>query len=88
MSEYSFSLILLVESMTQDEILATADALAESGCGDASIRGHRDGVEVIFHRSAQSLQAAISSAVSDVESAGYQVGKIELEREAITGKAS
>ena len=50
---------------------------------DASIRGHADGMELLFERCADSLQAAISSAISDVERAGYRVTKVEMDREAI-----
>jgi len=71
--------------MTHDETLDATDALGNAGCTDASIRGHVDGMELLFERSSESLQAAISSAIRDVESAGYRVSKIELEREAIPG---
>ncbi len=71
--------------MTDQQILDAADALASAGCTDASIRGHVDGMEMLFERAAGSLQAAISSAIADVENAGYAVSKVELEREAIPG---
>ena len=35
-------------------------------------------------RPARSLQAAIASAIADVENAGYRVVRVEMEREAIT----
>ena len=73
----------VLAELTHDEILDAADALGESGCTDASVRGHADGTELLFERPSDSLQVAISSAVSDVEGAGYQVAKVELEREAI-----
>jgi hypothetical protein len=69
--------------MTPDEILDATDVLGNAGCTDALIRGHTDGIELLFERTAESLQAAISSAISDVERAGYRVSKIEMEREAI-----
>jgi hypothetical protein len=40
-------------------------------------------MELLFERSADSLQGAITSAISDVERAGYRVSKVEMEREAI-----
>ncbi len=85
MPDYRFAVIVPSSPMTDDEILAATDALGNAGCTDASIRGHADGMEMLFERAADSLQAAISSAISDVERAGYQVSKVELEREAITG---
>lgn len=83
MSPYRFSVIVPTPSLTHDEILDATDALGNAGCTDASIRGHADGMELLFERVADSLQAAISSAISDVERAGYHVLKVELEREAI-----
>ena len=83
MSTYRFSVILQVPSLSHDEILDATDALGEAGCTDASIRGHADGFELLFQRRSDSLQAAISSAISDVEGTGYQVARVELEREAI-----
>jgi hypothetical protein len=83
MSDYHFSVIVPATTLTHDEILDAADALAEAGCTDASIRGHAEGMELLFGRSADSLQVAISSAISQVESAGYRVSKVEIERECI-----
>ncbi len=83
MSMYQFSVIVLAPSLTHDEILDVTDAFGNAGCTDASIRGHEDGMELLFERTADSLQDAISSAISDVEGIGYQVSKIELERDTI-----
>ena len=83
MTNYRFSVIVPTEPMTLDEILDATDALGNTGCTDASIRGHADGMELLFERAAITLQAAISSAISDVERAGYRVWKVEMEREAI-----
>ena len=85
MSDYRFSVIVPTQAMTHDETLDATDALGAAGCTDASIRGHVDGMELLFERAADSLQAAISSAINDVERAGYRVTKVELEREDITG---
>jgi hypothetical protein len=83
MSVYRFAVIVPAPAMTHDEILDATDALANAGCSDASIRGHANGIELLFERAADSLQAAISSAVADVERTGYRVFKVELEREAV-----
>ena len=84
MTDFRFSLIIPAETLTHDEILDATDALGNAGCNDASIRGHAEGMQLLFDRAADSLQAAISSAISDVERAGYRVSKLEMEREAIT----
>jgi len=85
MPEYRFSIIVPTPQMTHEEALDATDTLADAGCTDASIRGHVDGMELLFDRAADSLQAAITSAIVDVERSGYRVSKIELEREAIPG---
>jgi hypothetical protein len=85
MSGYRFAVIIPSSRMTHEEILDATDALASAGCTDASIRGHSDGLELLFERGADSLQAAIASAIADVERAGYRVSKVELQREAISG---
>jgi len=85
MSDYRFSVIVPTPQMTHDETLDATDTLGSVGCTDASIRGHVDGMELLFERTADSLQAAISSAIADVERAGYSVSKVELERESIPG---
>ena len=85
MSDYRFSVIVPTLQMTHGETLDATDALGNAGCTDASIRGHADGMELLFERTADSLQAAISSAIANVEDAGYRVSKVELEREAIPG---
>lgn len=85
MSNYRFSLIVPTSQMTPDETLDATDSLGNAGCTDASIRGHAEGMELLFDRTADSLQTAISSAIADVERAGFRVSKVELEREAIPG---
>jgi len=83
MSEYRFSVVVVTDPLSDEQILDATDALAAAGCTDASIRGHVDGIELLFERKGASLQAAMASAVSDVEKAGFRVAKAELEREAI-----
>lgn len=73
MTDYQFSVVIPTMPMTPEEILDTTDALGNAGCTDASVRGHADGLELLFERTAESLQAAISSAIADVERAGFRV---------------
>lgn len=83
MPAFRFSIIVAAPQLTHEEILNATDSLAAAGCDDASIGGHDEGMELLFERSADSLQSALSSAVADVEQAGYVVTRIELQREAI-----
>ena len=79
MTDYQFSVVIPRMPMTPEEILDATDALGSAGCTDASVRGHADGIELLFERTAESLQAAISSAIADVERAGFRVSKVELD---------
>jgi hypothetical protein len=84
MPDYRFSVIVPGPPMTHDEILDATDALGSAGCADASIRGHTEGMELLFQRTADSLEHAIGSAVTDVERAGYRISRVEMEREVIS----
>jgi hypothetical protein len=88
MPAFRFALIVATPPMSHEEILDATDALGEAGCTDASIRGHAEGMELLFERKARSLQAAISSATADVETAGFRVVRLEMDREAIPAGAA
>lgn len=83
MPNYDFAVIIAAGKMSHKRILDATDALGEAGCLDGSLCGHAEGMEILFTRSARSLQAAISSAIGDVEGAGFRVLRVEMEREAI-----
>jgi hypothetical protein len=57
---------------------ATADALYEAGCDDASVWSEGPTMYLEFHREAGSLGDAIGSAVKDVEAAGHAVARGEV----------
>jgi hypothetical protein len=80
---YRFSVIVAASPMSHEEIMDATDALGDARCTDASIRGHANGMELLFDRTAESLQRAIASAISDVERAGFRVSKMEMERESM-----
>lgn len=85
MHKYDFRLILTNAVELTEEI---ADALFEAGCDDGT-PGTCDGVFLIdFHREADSLEEALRSALSQVQSAGYAVDHIEIEADALLSKAS
>jgi hypothetical protein len=83
MPSYEFSVIIASGKLSHDKILDATDALGESGCTDRSLCGHAEGMELQFNRFGRSLQTAISSAIKDVERAGFKVLRVEMEREAI-----
>jgi hypothetical protein len=81
MTLYRFSLIVTVDDVSHDAILDATDSLAEASSTDASIRGHNEGMELLFEQNANSLELALASAIKDVEKAGYRVAKLEMERD-------
>ena len=86
MTEYHFHLILngpFPEQLSDDELLDVTDALGKAGCDDCSISVHGRGLELEFDRAHQSLQEAIASAIHDVETAGYVVESIQMDRNAV-----
>ncbi|MCG8450719.1 MAG: hypothetical protein MI725_14210 [Pirellulales bacterium] len=74
--KYEFSLILTANDVSEEQ----ADKLHESGCDDGSILIRGDVSMVQFDREATTLDEALSSAIRDVEKAGFQVDRVEIER--------
>jgi hypothetical protein len=84
MTKYEFTLILKGDPELTEEI---ADELFEAGCDDGT-PGTCNGVfSIDFHRQADSLEQAIRSAIANVKSAGYEVGRVEIEAEAMAQPA-
>lgn len=80
MKKYEFTLTLEGPLELTEEI---ADELFAAGCDDGT-PGTCGGVfSIDFHRNADSLEAAIHSAMQDVTSAGYKVERVEIEAEAM-----
>ncbi len=80
-AEYSFTLILGSQpEMTE----AVADALYAAGCDDGSIAASGGVARIYFHRVADTLGQAIASAIQNVETAGCQVVRLELDAGELT----
>ncbi len=80
MNKYKFSLILKGSPELTDEI---ADELFAAGCDDGT-PGRCNGVfSIDFHREAESLEAAINSAIKNVQAAGHEVARVEIDAGAI-----
>lgn len=76
MRKYEFSLILKGSPDLSEEL---ADELYGVGCDDAS-PGTCGGVFTIdFHREAETLEAAINSAINDVRAAHQEVERVLIE---------
>ncbi len=79
---YRFTLILkdthsIVDDLTGEALMEMSDALFEAGCDDASPGMSGGVVSVPFDREADTLREAITSAIRDVQSAGYRVERVE-----------
>jgi hypothetical protein len=74
--KYEFSLILTATDITEQQ----ADNLFDSGCDDGSILSRGDVTMIQFDRNAATLDEALASAIRDVEQAGFQVARVEIER--------
>ena len=80
MTKYKFSLILKGSPELTEEI---ADELFAAGCDDGT-PGRCNGVfSIDFQREADSLEAAISTAIKNVKAAGHDVERVEIEAGAI-----
>ena len=84
MTKYEFTLVLKGDLELTEEI---ADGLYEAGCDDGT-PGTCNGVfSIDFHREADSLEAAIRSALADVKSAGYEVERVEIQADTMPQSA-
>ena len=82
MKTYEFDVILKdLSEVTDDQ----ADRLFAAGCDEGS-PASCDGVAWIhFDKEATSLEEAIRSAVAQIQAAGFQVSKVELDVDAAVG---
>ena len=71
---HTFTLLLVNEHELTTEL---EDALFEAGCDDGMLFSKNQVVYIKFDRDADSLEEAVVSAINDVESAGFQVARVE-----------
>ena len=80
MNKYYFRASLQGVSQESDEML---EAIFAAGCDDATV-GSRDGVAfALFARQAASLEQAVRSALSQLQSAGYPAKEIIMEADSL-----
>ena len=80
MNKYEFTLVLRGPLELTEEI---AEKLFQCGCDDGT-PGICDGVfSIDFHRRADSLEAAINSAIQQVRNAGHEVERVQIEAHAM-----
>ena len=74
--KYEFSIILKAGDVSEEQ----ADELFAAGCDDGSILSRGEVTMIQFDRIAKNLDEALSSAIRDVEKAGFEVARVEIER--------
>jgi hypothetical protein len=75
MKTYEFDVVLKdVSEVTDDQ----ADALFGAGCDDGTPASSAGVAWIHFDRAAESLEEAIRSAIAQVQAAGLQPSKVEL----------
>jgi len=80
MKTYKFIVTLGQGTEHTDDL---ADSLFEAGCDDGTLWSTGDVVQIGFSREAESLEAAIRSAIADVQKAGCTVARLEMEPDAL-----
>ncbi|GEM_PF-2159613 len=83
MTEYRFTLFVPTPIHTHNQLLEVTESLKAAGLNGASIFGHKEGFEIIYKRSAESLQSAVAFAVAQVKNAGYTISGVEFNRETV-----
>ncbi len=76
MNKYDFTLVLKGAPELTDDL---ANRLFEAGCDDGSPGMCCGTTSINFHRVADSLENALRSAITDVNSAGCTVERVEIE---------
>jgi len=76
MRTYEFDVVLKDVAEVTDE---QADALFEAGCDDGTPACCDGRAWIHFDRKSSSLEDAIRSAVNEIQSAGFEIAKVELD---------
>lgn len=75
MKTFDFTIYLDTEDLSEEDV----DKLYEAGCNDATIGRILGRCQAAFDREGESLEAAIQSAIDDIQSAGFRVAQVETE---------
>ena len=73
----------LFETSTDDKfddaVAQIADQLFDAGCDDGTLFTREGAIFVGFAREAPTLREAVTSAIADVQSAGYRVSRVTID---------
>ncbi len=79
---YSFEMTLSGTPEVTDESLdAMTGSILAAGCDDSFLHSEGQTVYLGFDRQAESLGAAVGSAIDAVQRAGFKVSRVEVEEE-------
>jgi len=84
MRSHEFTLILSVETVSDDQ----CNALYEAGCDDGTVSTSQRVTRIDFCREAATFEDAIRSAIGNVNAAGLQVARVEIEADAFASHQS
>jgi hypothetical protein len=84
MAKYDFTVVLKGSPELTEEL---ADRLFAAGCDDGTPGMFAGQTVVDFHRDADSLEAAIRSAVASVAAAGCTVERVQLDASDLAARA-
>ncbi|MEX0867067.1 MAG: hypothetical protein WD030_06880 [Pirellulales bacterium] len=73
---YRFTIFLADSPELTDDL---AEALFEAGCDDSNPQQVCGRTRIIFNREAESLDSAVTSAIRNVNDAGFQVDRLEMD---------
>jgi hypothetical protein len=76
---HEFTLILVEPHVTEEQ----CNALYEAGCDDGTISTSQGVTRIDFAREAPSLEAAIRSAIANVNAVALQVSRAEITTESL-----
>ena len=79
MTSHEFTLILSAEEVSDEQ----CNSLYEAGCDDGTISTSQRVTRIDFCRDAPTLEDAIRSAIGNVNAAGLQVRRVEIEADTI-----
>lgn len=80
MQNYDFTVVLRGMSEIDDDL---AEALFEAGCDDGTPFSSQGVAAIGFSREADSLEAAIRSAIADVQKTGCTADSVKIEADAL-----
>lgn len=78
---YRFTLYLAGSPELTEDL---AEALVAAGCDDSNPQQQCGITSVVFNRESESLETAVTSAIRNVNAAGFEVDRLEMDHDDVT----